>query len=118
MIFNHGILFIEKETEHLNIIEGIILGSVKKKKNGSQYSSSHFITKKIQFPIPHIWKAPLEIVAQTEDSWRFPRNSQFQNYAAKPRPLEQSSDVGGNLPSKMMNQDLCLIFHSFFYLVV
>ena len=60
MILNHGILFIEKETKHLNIIEGIILGSVKeKKKKGSQYSSSHFITKKIQFPIPHIWKATL-----------------------------------------------------------
>lgn len=58
MILNHEILFIEKETKHLNIIEGIILGSVKKKK-GSQYSSSHFITKKIQFPIPQIWKATL-----------------------------------------------------------
>lgn len=32
MILNHEILFIEKETKHLNIIEGIILGSVKKKK--------------------------------------------------------------------------------------
>ena len=32
MILNHGILFIEKETKHLNIIEGIILGSVKEKK--------------------------------------------------------------------------------------
>ena len=32
VILNHGILFIEKETIHMNIIEGLILGSVKEKK--------------------------------------------------------------------------------------
>ena len=86
-------------------MEGISLGTVKKKKYDSdtlesQYLGSHFITKDTVLNSTQL-EGYSKTGTQTKDSQRSTRNSQFQNYAGKPRPLQQTNDVSDSFPPSL-----------------